>query len=142
METKTRMGAQALVVWVLSSIAGIAGADEGQCRGNFRQEGSFFTGRTFSSWYVLPSESPQVAYKRLYAGIAKSGLKIVNADREMGIISSEQATVGGDGSAATLDYSTVIEAEGKGSKVTITLKSPPTKAMGQASVIDAICKGT
>lgn len=133
------MKVQSVVLPGLMLVSGLAGASEAQCRQNYTQTGSFFAGRVFSSWYEWPDVPTGEAYRRYYALTAKGGLKIVQADREMGVITAEQATVGGDGSAATLDFSTVIEPSGKGSRITATIKSPPGKAMGRDAVINAIC---
>lgn len=84
-------------------------ANEQQCRANFKQTGSFLMGRTFSSWEEFPAETQQALFKRIYADVAKSGLKIIHVDKEMGILSAEQATTGGDGSAATLDFMLIVE---------------------------------
>lgn len=116
-----------------------ASATVEQCKANFTQSGSFVSGRVFSSWEEFPQESAQALYKRIYSEMAKGGLKIVNADKELGIISAEGATAGGDGSAAVLEYSVVIEAVGKGSKSTLTIKSPPGKALSKEAVINSIC---
>lgn len=131
-----------IVLLGLLSLAGVAQANTEQCKANFTQTGNLFGGRTFTTWFELPAESQPDVFKRYYAQVAKSGLKIVNADRDMGIITSVQTTNGYKGDPTTLDFSTVIEPSGKGSKVTITMKSPPGKAIGRDAVVNSFCSGT
>ena len=131
-----------IVLLGLLSLAGVAQASTEQCRANFGQTGNLFAGRVFTTWFELPAESQADVYKRYYTQVAKRGLKIVNADKDMGIITSEQVTNGHKCDPTTLDFSTVIEPSGKGSKVTITMKSPPGKAISEKAVIDSFCAKT
>lgn len=108
-----------------------------QCETNFKQEGSFFAGRRFSTSGDVPV-SPAIAYKRIYVDLLKSGLKVTNSEKEMGLISAEQNEVLNN-SPVLLPWNVVIEQSGKGSKISVTKTTPPTYATSQDYQIKAMC---
>ncbi len=108
-----------------------------QCESNFKQEGSFFAGRRFSTWGDVPV-SPAIAYKRIYVDALKSGLKVTSAEKEMGLISAEQSEMLNN-SPVSLPWNIVIEQSGKGSKISVTKTTPPTYATSQDYQIRAMC---
>ncbi len=108
-----------------------------QCETNFKQEGSFFAGRRFSTWGDVPV-SPAIAYKRIYVDALKSGLKVTSAEKEMGLISAEQSEMLNN-SPVSLPWNIVIEQSGKGSKISVTKTTPPTYATSQDYQIRAMC---
>lgn len=124
----------ALMLTVSSSYAAAAE----QCEANFKQEGSFFAGRRFSTWADVPAVSPAIAYKRIYVDVLKSGLKVTSADKEMGLIAAEQNEVLNN-SPISLPWNIVIEQSGKGSKISVTKATPPTYATSQDFQIKSMC---
>lgn len=114
-----------------------AAQDTPACKANFNQEGSFFAGRRFTTSATIPS-APADAFKKIYAEGVKSGLKVASSEKDMGIINFEQNTLL-DGKQITLPWNVVIEADGKGSKVSVTKTTPPTQATSQEFQITSMC---
>jgi hypothetical protein len=111
---------------------------QAQCEANYRQDGSYFAGRTFSSWGVHPAKAPAATFRSLQVGFAKSGLKVVNVDKDLMMLTAEQASMS-DGKPMALTFTVLVEPAGKGSKVTSTIKSPPTKALSADAVRASVC---
>lgn len=103
-----------------------ATAAEQACKVNYKQEGSFFAGRRFSTWDVVVDVAPAVAFKRIYTEGVKSGLTVASSDKEMGIISFQQLNAGvtSSGTQVNVPWNVTIEAEGKGSKITVSKTTP------------------
>jgi hypothetical protein len=86
---------------------------------HFTESGSFFAGKSFTTWQEFPDVSTANAFKRAYAFIAKNGYTIVSSDKDMGVISATQGVI--SQAAKTVPLNTLIEHSGHGgSKVTIT----------------------
>jgi hypothetical protein len=107
-----------------------AAAQDKACATNYKQDGGLMAGRRFSTFEVLPDVAPDVAYKRIYQGGIKAGLSVGQADREMGVINFQQtgagSTIGGKGQQVTIPWNVAIEAEGKGSRITVSKLTPPS----------------
>lgn len=110
----------------LLALAGSAMASDPACKTNFKQEGKFTTGRTFTTWDVVTGVNVSTAYKRIYAEGTKSGLRVASSDEKAGVISFEQPNGGVDitGAKATLPWNVVIEPQGKNVKITVTKTTP------------------
>lgn len=91
------------------------------CEAHYKTEGSFLTGKKFSTWAEYANTSKAEAYTRIYANLAKDGWNIVNADKDAGIISVSQAVSFGKGATAPLTI--VIESAGSGSKATASFRT-------------------
>ena len=135
-----------LAMTMLLAMAGTAVAADPACKSNFKQEGKFMTGRSFSTWDTVAGVNVSTAYKRIYMEGTKSGLRVVSSDEKAGVISFEQPNGGVDlaGSKATLPWNVVIEPQGKSVKITVTKTTPggfPTSTDFQitsmCAVIDA-----
>jgi hypothetical protein len=115
-----------LATTMLFAIAGTAVAADPACKTNFKQEGKFMTGRSFTTWDTVPGVSVSTAYKRIYAEGTKSGLRVESSDEKAGVISFEQPNGGVDftGAKATLPWNVVIEPQGKNVKITVTKTTP------------------
>lgn len=114
----------------------------GSCTANFKQEGNYIAGRRFSTWEVVPGVSPSVAYKRIYMEGVKSGLKVTSSDEKMGIIQFETSNAGKSFTSdqiVNLPWSITIEAEGKGSKISVTKTTPPAYSTGKEAQIKSMC---
>lgn len=116
-----------LAMMALLAMTGTALAADPACKTNFKQEGKFITGRTFTTWDVVPGVSVATAYKRIYSEGTKSGLRVASSDQTAGVISFEQPNGGVDltGAKATLPWNVVIEPEGKKDvRITVTKTTP------------------
>lgn len=119
-------------------VAGQAAAqDKPQCETNYKKEGNFFSGRRFTTWGVV-GKPPADAFKLIYQEAVKSGLKVINADKDMGVLSLEQAEQL-DGKEVSLPWNVLVEASGTGSKVTVTKTTPSGYATGEDYQIKSMC---
>jgi hypothetical protein len=112
------------------------------CAANYKQDGNYIAGRRFSTWEVVPGVSPSVAFKRIYMEGVKSGLKVTSSDEKMGIIQFEQVNAGKSFTSeemVNLPWSITVEAEGKGSKISITKTTPPAYSTGKDAQIKSMC---
>ena len=64
-----------LTMAVLLAMAGTATAADPACKTNFKQEGKFMTGRSFTTWDVVQGVSVSAAFKRIYMEGTKAGLR-------------------------------------------------------------------
>jgi hypothetical protein len=108
------------------------------CEANYAQEGSFFAGRKFTNWGVVPV-SADVALKRIKREGVKAGLTFKAEDKDIGMLQFEQQTKGDKG-MVTLPWNIMVEAQGKNSsKVSITKLYPPTHATSEKFQRDSTC---
>lgn len=111
------------------------------CEINYTQEGSFLMGRRFSTWDAVPTATPEVAFKRIYLEGVKSGLKVAHSDKDIGILSFEQSNAGvtNTGQQVNLPWNVTIEADGTGSKVSVSKTTPGGYATSQEFQITSMC---
>ncbi|TXH66221.1 MAG: hypothetical protein E6Q88_12370 [Lysobacteraceae bacterium] len=111
-------------VLLVSSLT-VAAGDKPPCKTNFKQEGGFMGGRTFTTWDVVPV-APAVAFKRIHLEGVKSGLQVGSSDKESGTIVFSQVNAGvvANGAQVSVPWNVLIEPEGKGSKITVTKSTP------------------
>ena len=131
-----------LTMAVLLAMAGTATAADPACKTNFKQEGKFMTGRSFTTWDVVPGVSVSTAFKRIYTEGTKSGLRVASSDEKVGVISFEQPNGGVDlaGVKATLPWDVVVEAQGKKDvEITVTKTTPGGRAASQDFQITSMC---
>ncbi len=123
------------------SVSSSAVAADPACKVNYKQEGSFFAGRRFSTFDVVADVAPAVAFKRIYAEGVKSGLTVASSDKEMGIISFQQLNAGvtNSGTQVNVPWNVTIEAEGKGSKITVSKTTPGGYATSQDFQQTSMC---
>lgn len=132
------MKAIGMVALALLAMAGEAVAEAPACEANYKQEGSFFAGRRFTTWAELPAVSTDVAFKRVYTEMVKSGLKVASSDKEMGLINGEQSQTL-NGAQVTLPWNVAIEQRGKGAKITVSKMTPGGYATGKEYQIRSMC---
>ncbi|WP_235649144.1 MULTISPECIES: hypothetical protein [Stenotrophomonas] len=108
------------------------------CETNYTKAGSFFAGRTFTTWDVVPNVTPADALKRIQIEGVKSGLKVASVDKDLGMLTLEQ-NVQFNGGQTTLPWNVLVEAEGKGSKITVTKTTPATYATGEDFQKKSMC---
>ncbi|WP_313442417.1 hypothetical protein [Stenotrophomonas sp.] len=126
-----------LMVAALGLLAFDASAQKA-CETNYTKSGSFFAGRTFTTWDVVPTVAPADALKRIQIEGVKSGLKVATVDKDLGMLTFEQNTQL-NGGQITLPWNVLIEAEGKGSKITVTKMTPPSYATGEDFQKKSMC---
>lgn len=112
-------------------------ADGTDCAGHFTSEGSFFSGKKYSTWADFAAVSKADLYSRIYSNIAKDGWTITSADKEAGIISASQSVSYGKGTTAPLVI--VIETSGTGSKATATFRVGGGQTTKEATVKQKLC---
>ena len=69
------------------------------CLAHYTAEGSFWSGRTFRSYEDFKGVNKNTAFKRIAQHLAASGWKVVNSDKDTGIISASQDVIDGKGQA-------------------------------------------
>lgn len=110
-----------------------------QCKDNFSVEGSFFKGKTYTTEATISGVNVSRAYKKIYQLTVKEGWKILNADKEMGIISAAQDVSYGQGKTAPLNI--VIEDLDKQSvQVSMTYTTSGGVTSPTDAVQDYFCK--
>lgn len=127
-----------LAMTMLLAMAGTAVAADPGCKTNFTQEGGLLSGRTFTTWEVLPTVKPGDAFSRIQAGGIKAGLRVGAADKSAGILSFEQ-TGTLRRTPINLPWNVVIAAEGKGSKITVSKSTPSGYASSKDSQLGSMC---
>ena len=111
------------------------------CASGFTVTGSFFTGKQMKASTVLPTTSADIAYRKAYAEIVKRGYQIVQADKEIRMISANQAVSFSKG-GKTVPVNVLIEsdgASGKGSRILISVNLPGGLVASEDSVRDEFC---
>lgn len=137
-----KMLAMTAMTAAMLAMAGTATAADPACKTNFKQEGRYITGRSFTTWDTVPGVSVSTAFKRIYAEGTKSGLRVASSDEKVGVISFEQPNGGVDfgGDKATLPWNVVIEPQGKKDvKITVTKTTPGGYATSQDFQITSMC---
>lgn len=89
---------------------------EKDCAENFATEGSFLTGKRFTTASVFPAMRAEEAYKRVYTVLAKEGFDIESSDEKKGIISARQNV---SLSSKTAPLNAIVESQGGDSKVSL-----------------------
>lgn len=113
-------------------------ADPRPCEAHYEQGGNFLAGRTFTTWDVVPGVAPATAFARIQVEGVKSGLRVGSSDKGAGILTFEQ-NASHKGQNVSLPWNVVIEAEGKGSKITVTKTTPPGYASSKEFQITSMC---
>jgi hypothetical protein len=111
------------------------------CELNYKQEGGFLIGRRFTTWDVVADVRTPDAFKRIYVEGVKSGLKVANSDKEMGLLSFEQSNAGvtDTGQQVDLPWNVTVEEEGAGSKITVSKTTPGGYATSKDFQIKSMC---
>lgn len=106
--------------------AGGASAADQPCIANYKQEGSFFAGRRFTTFDVVPGVKPDVAFKRIYLEGTKSGLTVAQSDKDIGVITFQQLNAGvtNSGQQVNIPWNVTIEESGGGSRITVAKTTP------------------
>lgn len=131
-----------LLLLGLSAIPAARAADALACDENYQQTGSFFDGRTFTTWAQI-DVAPKDAFKRAYRALVKAGLLVVNANADVGVLSLEQSVSVvdplGNSTPGKIVWSVAIDSSGKGSKITVTKTTPAKYSTSRAFQIKSLC---
>ncbi|HEY1136491.1 MAG TPA: hypothetical protein VGE64_03280 [Xanthomonadaceae bacterium] len=129
-------------LWIAAGLMAFAAptlaADGRPCEANYQQGGSFLSGRTFSTWEVVPGVKASEAFSRIQADGLKSGLRVASSDKGSGTLSFEQ-NAAHKGQTIQLPWNIVIESAGKDAKVTVSKSTPPGYASGKETQIKSMC---
>lgn len=101
---------------VASALQGCATHTGRQCEDNFQTEGSFLTGKAFSTNAVLPATPYSEAFKNASRMLASEGFFVQSADSKTGVLSAYQNV---NLSQRTAPLNLIVMKEGQGSKVTM-----------------------
>ena len=127
-----------LLAATLALLAFDASAQAKPCETRYTKTGSYLAGRTFTTWDVVPTVAPAEALKRIQIEGVKSGLKIASVDKDLGMLTLAQ--IGQlNGGQITLPWNVLVEADGKGSKITVTKLTPPGYATGEDFQRKSMC---
>jgi hypothetical protein len=107
------------------------------CETHFTTEGSFLTGKKYSTWIEFAGVAKADAYSRVYASIAKDGWNIANADKDAGVISAAQNVSYGKGSQAPMVI--LVEGSKSGSKVTATFRTGGGQTAKEETIRTKLC---
>jgi len=129
-----------LFISVLSS--GVSLADEewtskSDCVQNFKEEGSFFTGKTYKSFKDFPNVSKEKAFDMILPTVASKGWAIGNTNKELGLISASRGVVHGKGSTTPLTV--LIRTMEKGVRVELLIHSTGGLITSVDAIVDHYC---
>jgi hypothetical protein len=108
------------------------------CDENFSSSGNFFTGSVYKTWAELPGIKPDNAYRGAYLYTVKDGWKILQADKDLGIISAAQGVSYGNGKTVPLNIA--VEKSDTGAKISITYSTPGGTASPEDAIRTHFCK--
>ncbi len=111
------------------------------CEGHYQQNGSFIAGRQFTTWDIVTDVPVSVAVKRITLEGVKSGLTVAHSDIDLGILAFSQANAGvtNSGQQVNLPWNVTMEAEGSGSKITVSKTTPGGYATSQDFQMASMC---
>lgn len=118
--------------------AGTAQAEKPQCETNYKQEGGFLTGRTFTTSADVQGTTAAAAFKKIYLGAAKSGLRIASADKDIGVISAEQVSNDSKGQI-TVPWNITVEQIKGATRVSVSKTTPPGYATSAGAQMQGMC---
>ncbi len=111
------------------------------CEDHYQQNGSFIAGRQFSTWDIVTDVPVSVAAKRITLEGVKAGLSVAHSDIDLGILAFSQANAGvtDTGQQVNLPWNVTMEAEGSGSKITVSKTTPGGYSTSQDFQIASMC---
>ncbi len=113
-------------------------ADDATCLAGAKEDGSFFSGRTYTAEDEFPAVSQSDTFKRLDIFLLKDGWRINQADRDIGTISASQDVAGSNGKQTNLNV--IVEPLGaNGSKATATFQIGFGQIVVGANVLKGLC---
>ena len=118
----------------------IAPAAQSACAVSFAVTGSFFTEKQFKAAATVSDAAPDVVYRKAYAEVVRRGYQIIQADKEVRIISASKGVAFSRG-GKTVPINVQVEGEKskKGSIVSFTLTLPGGLATSEDGVRDEFC---
>ena len=119
-------------------VAAIGRDTNDDCVRNFKKEGSFFTGYSFSSFADVPGVTTSKAFDLLLPGLASRGYQIVNSNKEAGVISMSQAVISTAGK--TIPFNMIVRKTTGGVKLEAKVQLTGGQAAPSASVQKEFCE--
>ena len=112
------------------------------CERNFTVTGSFFAGKQFKTTAPLPGMSPDMAFKRASAEVAKRGWQIISTDKDVRMISASQS-VALSSSGKTVPFNVLIgEEKGAGANISLTFSIAGGLTASEGGVKNTFCEFT
>jgi hypothetical protein len=90
----------------------------GACATNFTTEGSFWTGKRYSTFEEFPKKSVSGAFDTLLRSVAASGYQVNSSNKEAGMISASQTVSYGQGKTVPLNF--VIQKSPTGVRIDVS----------------------
>jgi hypothetical protein len=138
MPMKFRTGGFCVLMCALFSVGHAVDVSDAEgCQSHFTTEGNFLTGKKISTWVLLSGATKADVYSRVYSRVANDGWRILNADKDAGIISAAQGVSYGGGSQVPMTI--VVEAAGKGSRVTVTFRTGGAQMVKEETIRAKLC---
>lgn len=122
----------------LLSVQHTTSAIAAPCEDNFSVTGSFFTGKVYKTWSVLPAGKFESAYKGAYLYTLKNGWKLLTSDKEMGVFTAAQAGMYASGKIVPINVA--IEKSDSQTKISITYTTPAGVSSPEDAVKIDFCK--
>lgn len=110
-----------------------------QCERNFSTSGSIVSGKTFTTFSVLPDTSPAKAFAKAYQVLLSEGFHIEGADDKQGTITAYQNV---DYSVKTAPLNVLVEPAGSGAKLTFVFLAPGGLYTPEAGAMSQFCQMT
>lgn len=123
-----------------SAPASSAQNDARPCKSNFTSSGSFFTGQTFKTFEDFPAQSQAAAFDNLVPAISAGGYQILNANKDVGIISAAQAVSFSRGGQTTPLNVSVRKGAPSGVRVEITFSLAGGLAASSETIQGEFCR--
>ncbi len=125
------------IVFLIGALVSMS-AVAAPCEENFSESGNFFTGKVYKTWADIPDVKFASAYQGAYLYTVKDGWKILQSDKEMGVISAAQSASYANGKVIPLNIA--IEKLGAGSKILLTYSTPAGAMSPEDAVKQHFCK--
>lgn len=110
-----------------------------QCEDNFTTEGSFLTGKAFTTYVNMPATPYAVAFKNASQTLAKEGFFVQSADVKTGVLSAYQNVAL---SQRTAPLNLLVTKQGAGSKVEVKFVAAAGMFTPEGGARSEFCKYT
>jgi hypothetical protein len=118
-------------------LQGCASHSGRQCEDNFSTQGSFLTGKQFTTYAVLPATPPALAMGNAYKMLAREGFHVESANEKAHVITAYQNV---NFSTKTAPINVIIDPAGQGSKVTLTFVAAAGLYTPESSAQSEFCR--
>lgn len=113
--------------------------EEKPCITHFKEEGSFFKGKSYKTWQEFPGADKATVFQNVAQAVASNDWGTVNPNKDLGIITAGQAVTMGEGSVAPL--SVIVKQKKDGPvRVEASFGTGPMQKASTATVRTELCK--